>query len=92
MEGTNKVEPYPIVSRVLVLGEEKVKVLQPTNTQVVKDVYARTRLWLYGNVKLALGVKFLRVSFHKDLWIRFVKGFSREPKKPLRLKENLERS
>jgi hypothetical protein len=33
---------------------------------------------------------FLKAIFHKDLWIRFVKGFSREPKKPLKLKENLE--
>jgi hypothetical protein len=62
------------------------------NMQVAKGACARTRSWLYGSVKLMLGVKLLRESFHKDLWIRFVKGFSRDPKKPLRLKENLERS
>jgi hypothetical protein len=28
-------------------------------------------------------------GFQKDLWIEFVEGFSKEPKKPLRLKENL---
>jgi hypothetical protein len=91
-EGANKEEPYPITSQVLALGEEKVKGLQHANTQVGKGACARTRPWSYGSVKLTLGVKFLRVSFYKELWIRVFKGFSRQPKKLLWLKESLERS
>jgi hypothetical protein len=30
--------------------------------------------------------------FVKDLWIRFVEGFNKEPKEPLLLEEKLERS
>jgi hypothetical protein len=30
--------------------------------------------------------------FTKDLWIGFVEGSNREPKEPLQLEENLERS
>jgi hypothetical protein len=30
--------------------------------------------------------------FMKDLWTRFVEGFSKEPKEPLRLEKNLEQS
>jgi hypothetical protein len=90
MEGSNKEEPYPITSWVLALGEEKFEGLQPTKTRVAKFTCTRTKTWSYGSVKLALGVMLLRVSFHKDLWIGFVKCFKREPKKPLQLKDNLE--
>jgi hypothetical protein len=63
VEGTNKEEPYPIMSWVLALGEEKVEGLQPTNTQVVKGACAGTRSWSCGSVRLALGVSCSRQVF-----------------------------
>jgi hypothetical protein len=63
MEGANKEEPYPIASRVLALGEEKVEGLQPANMRVAKGACARTRSWSYGSVRLALGVSFSRRVF-----------------------------
>jgi hypothetical protein len=60
VEGANKEEPYPIASRVLALGEEKVEGLQPANTRVAKGACAGTRSWSYGSVRLALGVSFSR--------------------------------
>jgi hypothetical protein len=43
-------------------------------------VEVKTHTWCSG----AGGV------FVKDLWIGFIEGFSKEPKEPLRLEENLE--
>jgi len=49
-------------------------------------------LWsLGGGEAHALGM-FAQVWFLKDLWIRFVEGFSREPKESFRLVEKVERS
>jgi len=40
--------------------------------------------------RLTPGARGASAVFVKDLWIRFVEGFSKEPKESLRLEENLE--
>jgi hypothetical protein len=52
----------------------------------------RPGLWSHGDVRLTPGVKCAGWVFMKDLWIGFVEGSNREPREPLRLEENLERS
>jgi hypothetical protein len=50
----------------------------------------RPGLWSCGGEDSHL-VHVVQVEFFvKDLWIGFVEGFSKEPKEPLRLEENLE--
>jgi hypothetical protein len=65
VEGANKEEPYPIASWVLALGEEKVEVLQPANTRVVKGACAGTRSSSYRSVRLTLGFSFSSRVFTK---------------------------
>jgi hypothetical protein len=73
-------------------GVEGLRFTNSRDRESRKVLALRPGLWSHGDVRLTPGVKCAGWVFMKDLWIGFVEGSNREPKEPLRLEENLERS